>query len=107
MLAVLGAALLAYVVWSAWHQANPEVRTGLLGFRVLDDRRVEVRFEAAADPGTGLRCSVRARNADHQVIGSAEVSVGPGTQARREAVAVVPTRERAVDASVASCVRAG
>ena len=96
------AALLVLVVWSSWHHANPPVRTGLLGFAVLDDARVEVHFEVAADPSAALQCDLRAQNFNRDTVGSAVVDVPPGPE-RREVRAIVRTRTRAVAGQLQTC----
>jgi uncharacterized protein DUF4307 len=104
--AVLGAVALAFlgwVVWAAWDAANPETRSDLLGFRVLDDHRVEVRFEVIASSGSPVTCSVQALDSAQTAVGVTDVTVPAGSSDRREGRAVVRTRDKAVSATVTGC----
>lgn len=102
-LAVVGAALLGWLIWAALAAANPDTRSAVLGFRVLDDRRVQVRFEVVADKAAAVTCSVRAQDSSGEIVGLTGVDIGPGPEDRREAETVLSTRGRAVTATVAGC----
>jgi hypothetical protein len=102
-LVTLGSVLLGMLVWSAWHFATPDVRAGLLGFTVVDDSRVDVRFEVVADPAATVECDLRAQNLARDTVGSARVPVGPSAEGRRVLTATVRTRERAVSGQLEEC----
>ena len=103
VLVVVGAALLGWLVWAALAAATPDTRSSLVSFRVLDDRRVEVRFEVIAEHESPVTCTVQAQDATGEAVGVTAVSVPAGRADRREATAVLATRSRAVNATIAGC----
>ena len=102
-LVVVGAALLGWLVWAALAAANPDTRSNMVSFRVLDDRRVEVRFEVIAARESPVTCTVQAQDATGEAVGVTAVEVPAGRADRREATAVLVTRSRAVNATIAGC----
>ena len=75
---VLGVALLAFS-WFAYDRASSgRTRVSVLGYQVVDDRTVEVRFEVSKEAGATVVCEVRARDRDGAEVGSKDVTVGPG-----------------------------
>ena len=100
---VLGAALLA-LTFAAWQRLAPSgTSQTLLGYRVLDDRTVELRFRVDKDPGATVTCTLGASNADHQPVGTAVVTVGPSRGRSVEVVRTLHTVQRAVAAFVTAC----
>ena len=102
-LGLLGVALLVLLAWAAWFHSVPDVRQGLLGFRVLDDSTVRVRFEVVADPGATVSCDLRSQDRTRATVGSRTVVVGPAPQERREVEADVATRALAVTGELLGC----
>jgi hypothetical protein len=102
-LAGTAVALLGWLLWVALSAATPDIRSSVISFRALDDRRVQVRFEVVADRSEAVTCSVQASGANGDVVGLTTVEVGPGPTARRETQAVLETRDRAATATVAGC----
>lgn len=108
-LAVAGGALLAaagtaFVVWAGLAQsygAGPQ--SAVVGYSEPTDTSVLVRLEVRKDPDETAVCEVLARNANHLVVGSTEVRVGPAEQARVVVETTVPTTLRAVAAEAAEC----
>ena len=83
---------------------DTDVRWRDVSFEVVDDRRVEVRFEVYAGEGDEVRCLVRAADARYGDVGQVEVDLGP-LPARGEARTVqVRTVAPASSASVRTCV---
>ncbi len=102
-LVVLGAALLGWLVWAAVSAATPDTRSRLVSFRVLDDRRVQVRLTVIAESSSAVTCTLLAQDATGEAVGITSVEIAAGRDDEREVEAVVPTRSRAVNASVAGC----
>ena len=100
---VVVAALLSWLVWAALVAATPDVRSTLVGYRVIDDTQVRVRFEVVADRAEAVTCTVTAKDADGATTGVAQVTVPAGRRDVRDGETVVRTRARAVTASVAGC----
>src|SRR4051794_5886717 len=42
--ALVAASFLGWLGWAAWRAANPDTRSEVISFQVLDDHRVQVRF---------------------------------------------------------------
>jgi hypothetical protein len=102
-LAVLGAALLAYLVWVAWSHANPAVRAGLLSYDIRGDRSVEVVLEVVRSPGQPVTCEVRAQNLDNVTVGTARADVDVAAPRHSRLTLVVATTERAVNGELVRC----
>ena len=103
VIAVVGVALLGWLIWAALAASTPETRSTLLGFEVRGDREVSVRFEVVADRRSSAVCRLRAQDASGEVVGVTEVEIPPGPADRREAETVLSTRGRAVTATVTGC----
>jgi hypothetical protein len=101
--AAAGLVLLLLVV-VAFQRFGPAKAQGrLLGYRVLDDRTVEVRFEVRTDPGTTATCVVRALGHVPSEVASEEVRVGPGAEDRVVETRTLTTSSRAVAAELVTC----
>lgn len=101
-LVVVATALVGWLVWAALAAATPDTRSSLISFRVLDDRQVRVHFEVSADSASAVTCTLQARDTTGEVVGVTRVAVPPG-QDRRQVEAVVGTRGRAANATIAGC----
>jgi 16S rRNA C1402 N4-methylase RsmH len=100
---VVGTALFGWLLWAALAAATPDTRTSLISFRVLDDRQVQVRFEVTAERSSSVACTLQAMDATGEVVGLTRVAVPPGPYDRRQVEAVIGTRSRAANATVAGC----
>lgn len=78
--AVLVAAALAWVVWAGLGQAQVDARVTAVGFRVVDDGRVDVTYDVGKDPSSTVVCSLRALDQYKTAVGIAEVRVGPASE---------------------------
>lgn len=103
MVTLLAGAFLGWLGWAALGAATPQTRSNVLGFRVLDDHRLEVRFEVTASRDSAVTCSIQALGRSTDVVGISAVTIGAGRSDRRLARTVVRTRERAVTATLAGC----
>ena len=98
--AVLGAALLAFA-YVAWDRATSgRTRFTVLGYDVIDDHAVEVRFEVTKGADATVVCEVRARDRDGVEVGSEDVTVGPGSTVVTHRLATV---RRAATGEVTGC----
>lgn len=104
---VVVAALLSWLVWAALVASTPDVRSTLVGFRVVDDAQVRVRFQVVADRASAVTCTLTARDADGSTTGVQQVTVPAGRRDVRDGQTVIRTRARAVTADVAGCRLAG
>ena len=101
--AAAGAVLLLLVVVAFQRFGPSSVHGQLLGYRVVDDRSVVVRFEVRTDPGTTATCLLRALGRDMSEVGSAEVRVGPLDESRVVRSETLETSRRAVAAELVTC----
>jgi hypothetical protein len=102
-LVVVATALVGWLLWAALAAATPDTRSSLISFRVLDDRRVQVQFEVIAEKASAVTCTLQARDATGEVVGVTRVGIPPGRQDRRQVKALIGTRNRAANASIAGC----
>ena len=98
---VLATVFVGWVVWAALGATDRGPQAEVSAFRVesADQMRVRVRLT----PGTADRasCTVQAVDRTREVVGVARVALGPG---RPERWVPVRTRDRAVSATVGSCL---
>lgn len=93
--------MLTYLAYDRFSSARTSV--GLLGYRVVSDRAVEVTFEVRKEPGATVRCALVARDADKRTVGSAHATVGPAERDLVRVVERVATTARAATVEVTSC----
>jgi hypothetical protein len=89
------------VVWGWWRAATPVTAT-VLGYQVVSDSRVDVRFHVLKDTGAQAVCRVVAKDRFANVVGSLDVPIPPG-RAQTETDVQVVTTGRAVVGEVDSC----
>jgi hypothetical protein len=67
---VLVAAFLGWLGWTIWDQSTPQVRSDIVGYKVVDEHlstaTVDVRL---ADDDVVASCTLRAYAEDHTVVG--------------------------------------
>lgn len=102
---LVAAAALTGLLWIALYQANPAVRSTLLGYEVTSDRAVKVRFEVWRRPGVVAQCVVRARNAEGVEVGSRLIII-PAGERRVIRTEVLETRSRAISGELKDCRQA-
>ena len=102
-LAVLGAVLvLAYGVWVAVAQTGGPSYTEI-GHAIVDDTTAEIRFGVTREPGTAVRCTVRALDAGASEVGLLQVDVPASPERDVQETVRVRTTARAVTVGVESC----
>jgi len=102
-IAVLAAGVaIAAVAFSRLGSA--EVKGELGGYRVVDDRTVEVTASVTRDdPAHAVVCIVRARSYDGDEVGRREVLVPPSTADTVQVTTLVTTSRRAAVGDVYGC----
>ncbi len=102
----LGLVFLAWLGWTTWEHATPDVDSALVGYEVVDEHlataRVEVRL---ADAGVRARCRVRAFAEDHTTVG--ERSFTPTYGERQPLLIEVRTERRATSVELVGCTAPG
>jgi hypothetical protein len=83
---------------------SAEVKGELGGYRVIDDRTVEVTASVTRDdPSQAVVCIVRARSYDGDEVGRREVLVAPSSADTVQVRTLVTTSRRAVVGDVYGC----
>ena len=101
--AALGTLLLvlSYLAFDRYSSARTSF--GLLGYRVVSDREVEVTFEVRKELGATVLCGLVARDADKRTVGTVDVTVGPAERDPVRVVERITTTARATTVEVTSC----
>jgi hypothetical protein len=100
-LAALGALALLALTYLAWDRTTGgRTHASVLGYRVVDDHAIEVRFEVAKNHAATVVCALRARDRDGVLVGSEDVTVGPGNGVVTHRLT---TSSRAAVAEVTGC----
>jgi hypothetical protein len=102
-LVVLVAAFGGWVLWAALGAATPDVRSDVVGFRIVDADSVRAQIEVSADAGRRVTCTVQAQDRNHEPVGVVRTTVASGSAGTRRATVVVRTRSRAVTAVIVGC----
>ena len=93
-----------WLLWSAWHHANPESRTTVVSFAPIDDKSISITFELTRrDPSVAFLCTLIARDIDRNVVGEKDLEVPPSDQKIIRESTAISTRLRAVNADVLRC----
>lgn len=100
---VLAAAFLGWLGWTIWDQSTPEVRSNLVGYRVVDEHHATATLEVRlADDDVEASCTLRAYAEDHNVVG--ELVFVPQHGRNEEDVR---TERRATSVELLGCTTAG
>ena len=95
---------LPWLLWTAWFYSNPEIRTAPVRYETLDDQNISLSFELTRrDPASEVICTLIALDIDKNVVGEIELAVPAASEESILVNAKIPTRLRAVNASVDSC----
>ena len=95
---------LPWLVWSAWHHSNPQIRVTLISFQNEQDTSIDITYLIQRrDPSLNLNCTLIARDFDKNVVGEVEVAIPSSSQGSLKRDDRIPTRLRAVNASVLKC----
>jgi hypothetical protein len=93
----------AWVVWAGLGAATPDLRSDVLGFRVIDADSVRASLEVSADARRPVTCTVQAEDRNREPVGVVTSTLPAGSKATRRASVVVRTRSRAVTVVIVGC----
>lgn len=102
LVVLVAAAFLGWVAWAALFHGNPDARSGLVGFEIVDDHTVEVTVDVRLKETDEAECLVRAYSVDKSVVGEQPFTGLEGRQ-----VATIRTERQATSAEVVGCRAAG
>ena len=102
-LVVIGGTVIAIKLYNQYTVAPYQVT--VIDITDLGDRAVTVTFDVTTPPGGGATCTVQAHTRDGELVGSAQVSVAPGTaeQTTTRVVYTLPTTKRPITGEVPGC----
>jgi Domain of unknown function (DUF4307) len=100
---VLAGAFGAWVLWAGLGAATPDIRSDLLGFRIVNADSVQTRIEISADARRPVTCTLQAEDSHHEPVGLARTTLPAGTDATRRGTVVVRTRSLAVTVVIVGC----
>ena len=100
LLAVIGG---GWLLWTANHYSNPQIRSTLILFREIDAKSIEIRYSVAIkNPDSQIICRLAARDFGLNIVGQIDDPIPPGTKNATRVVRI-PTRLAAVNAQIESC----
>ena len=92
-----------WLLWSASHFSEPEIRSNLISFNALDSHGIEIRYQVQfRDLGKAHRCRLVARDYGANVVGELTEEFPAGTPSQTK-ITLIPTRALAVNAGINSC----
>ena len=95
---------LPWLMWSAWHHSNPEIRVTLISFQNEKSDSIEITYVVERrDPSRVLTCTLVARDIDKNVVGEIEDNVPASTSSNITISRTIPARIAPVNAAVLGC----
>lgn len=99
----VAAVLIAWLWWAGLAQPAAQFETRDLGYELISDREVIVKFEVSAPPGTQINCAVQALNASYGIVGWQVLEIPASEQRTRVFNQPVRTSEQAVTGLLYQC----
>lgn len=97
------AVLAAWLWWGGVLETPATLGTRDLGYVLVSDREVEVRYEVTTAPGTAVSCAVQALSGSYGVVGWKVVDLEPSDQWTRTFEETLRTSEPAVTGLLYEC----
>lgn len=106
--ALLSALFLGWLAWATWDHARPTLSSEFVGFQVIDEHTVEVRFDVRRkDAGANGTCLLRALAEDHSLVGEAVIPVEPDERLTARMTRSIRTERRATSVELVGCTAPG
>ena len=93
---------IAFLLFSDWQNKN-QVGFQDIGYTVVDDRTVEVRFNVTAPPRSELACAVESLSASKGTVGWKVLTLDPVDDTQQGVETTLATTGEAVTGSVNHC----
>lgn len=94
---------LGWLVWTANHFSNPEIRSTLISFKEVNAKSIEIRYSIEIKGGNKrVICRLSARDYGLNIVGQIDDPIPKGTKSATRIVQI-PTRLAAVNAKIESC----
>ena len=101
---VLGALLVAWLVWAGTHYANPAVDAQMQGFQVRGETQVEATIKVQRpDPSKQVTCTLLADDEKHRRVGEIVTTVPPASVEIVEHTVTITTLNRATVVTIDGC----
>jgi hypothetical protein len=92
-----------WLIWTASHFSNPEIRSTLISFREIDSKNIEIRYSVEIkSTNNQVTCRLSARDYGLNIVGQIDDPIPLGTKSTTRVINI-PTRLAAVNAKVESC----
>ena len=95
--------LIAWLWWAGLAQPTAQFETRDLGYELISNQEVIVKFEVSAPPGTQVNCAVQALNASYGIVGWQVLEIPASDQRTRVFNQPVRTSEQAVTGLLYRC----
>lgn len=102
LVAALGAAV-AWVIWAGPLQPGGSLESRDLGYVILDDESVEVRFEVTTAPGNRVDCAIQALDERFGIVGWRIVELPASDQRTRTFTTTLVTTHEPVTGTIYRC----
>jgi len=103
---------MGFLAWVSTSNATSSVTFKDIGYRTTDATQAEVDFQVTREPGTAVKCAIKALDSKFAVVGWKVVDIPPGEQAQGQSTdggrtlaqrVVLRTESQAVSGVVDSC----
>jgi len=103
---------MAFLAWVSTSNATSSVTFKDIGYRTTDATQAEVDFQVTREPGTAVKCAIKALDSKFAVVGWKVVDIPPVEQAQGQSTdggrtlaqrVVLRTESQAVSGVVDSC----
>ena len=106
--AVLAATALAWLAWVIVVNGRPLARADLVSFDPTGQHAIDARFTVVRrDASVEASCLLRARSADHAIVGELDVAVGPDQPDRATLDRTIRTEREATSVEMVGCTAEG
>jgi len=98
--------IMAWFIWSGTNYANPQIRSTLISFEVIDDQKISITYKIAVkDLDKQHTCTLVAKDIDKNTVGEVIDQIPANTLLAGENLRIVEfsTRLPAVNAAIANC----
>ena len=102
--AILMIIFLPWLMWSAWHHSNPEIRITLISFQNEKSDSIDITYSIERrEPSQALICTLVARDIDKNVVGEIDDAIPAASINPITRTTTIPARIAPVNAAVVGC----
>lgn len=94
---------ISWLLWASLHHSRPELGSTLISFSAKSDSEISIRYSLhRRDATKEVICTLIARDIDKNIVGQIDDRIKSGV-ATVDRIAIIPTRNSAVNADVTRC----